>query len=117
MASKSANQLGLDVQRTGTAVVVRVRGSAGMGEAGYLKDQLEYLAESDVRVIVLDLADLSFISSAGLGALLSARARIGSLGGQIRLVHPQPFVRQILEVTHLNQLFVIFPNLDDALGA
>ncbi len=117
MARQSAKQLEVEVQRLGAAVVVRVRGSAGMGQADYLQDQLELLAEPAVGVVVLDLADLKFISSAGLGALLSARAKMRPHGGQIRLVNPQPFVRRILETTRLDQLFAISPSLDDALEA
>lgn len=71
MAGESANQLEMEVQRLSTATVVR-SGSAGMREADYLRDQLELLAESAVAMIVLDLAELEFISSAGLGAILSA---------------------------------------------
>ncbi|MGB2819929.1 MAG: STAS domain-containing protein [Phycisphaerae bacterium] len=117
MAGESANQLEMEVQRLSTATVVRMRGSAGMREADYLRDQLELLAESAVRTIVLDLAELEFISSAGLGAILSARAKARPHGGEIRLINPRPFVLRILETTRLDHLFAILPSLQDALDA
>jgi anti-anti-sigma factor len=117
MVGESAQQLDVEVQRLGAAAVVHVRGSAGMGQADYLRDRLEPLADPAVGVIVLDLADLEFISSAGLGALLSVRAKLRPHGGEIRLINPRPFVRRILETTRLDQLFAILPSLDDALEA
>jgi len=110
-----AGQLEVEVQRREPHAVVRVRGSAGMGDAEYLTSQLERLVESTGGVVVLDLAELTFISSAGLGALIRAHAKMHEGAGQIRLVHPQPFVRQVLKMTCLDRLFVIYASLDDAL--
>ena len=117
MTGESAGQLVVEVQRLDTHTVVRVRGSAGMGDAEYLTGQLEGLVESTSGTVVLDLAELKFISSAGLGALLRARAKRRPGAQQIRLVHPPPFVRQVLETTCLDRLFAICATLDDALQA
>ena len=117
MGRPSANQLVVEIRRAGAAVVVRLAGSADMGESERLKDELEQLADQGAAPIIVDLGDLEFICSAGLGALLSAHARMGHVHGGVRLIHPQPFVLRILETTRLTQLFPVYPNLDDALAS
>ena len=117
MAFGAASQLDVEVERVGEAAVVRVSGSAGMGEADKLKDRLEQLAEQSVPVIAVDLSDLEFICSAGLGALLSAYAKLRPHSGQLRLINPRPFVLRLLETTRLTQLFGVFGSVQEALAS
>lgn len=87
-----------------------------MSEAGELKGRLEQLADRALSPIVVDLTEVSFISSAGLGALISARLKGRRHGGQIHLVNPQPAVLRVLETTQLTRVFDVFPTVDQALS-
>ncbi len=117
MASESAGELDMDVERLGSAAVVRVRGSAGMEEADRFRRQLEELAEQPIAIIALDLAGLEFISSAGLGALISAHKKASPHDGRIRLVNPQPLILRVLEMTRLTSVFEVFGTLEEALAS
>jgi anti-sigma B factor antagonist len=117
MTHQSAYQLDVDVSRVGAAAVVTVCGSAGMNEADLLQGLLAGLTEEEGHLVVLDLAGLEFICSAGLGALVSAHLNSRDHGGQIRLVRPQDRIRGILEATRLDTLFRIFGDLDEAVTA
>ena len=55
-------------------------------------------------VVELDLADLSFMDSTGIKALCEAARRLGQ-GGRIRLVHLQPSVRRVIEISGLESMF------------
>ena len=71
-----------------------------------LEPELErLLGEGDVRRLVLDLADVSFIDSAGLGALLSIRQRAEGLGIEMRLARPSAAVQRILALTGADAVF------------
>ena len=109
-------RLKLQVRQEGAAAVVEVRGSAGMTEAEKLRATLEELAGRKVPIIVLDLTDMDFISSAGLAAIITAHLRSRHHQGQIRLVNPQPSVRDLLETTRLTKLFPICATVQQALA-
>ena len=57
------------------------------------------IAEQDVRRLVLDVGDVEFIDSAGLGALLSIRDRTQQLGIEMRLVNVPHPIRRILDLS------------------
>ena len=67
--------------------------------------------------LILDLAQVNFIDSSGLGVLVRARRDATSLGGSVALVRPPPAVQKILVGTQLQQSFTVFSRLDDALDA
>ena len=66
------------------------------------------------KYFVVDLGEVSFVDSAGLGALvrLYKRVRIGE--GDVRLARVSPNVMQILELTRLNRVFDIFASPQEA---
>ena len=57
------------------------------------------LAGDDVRRLVLDLAELTFLDSAGLGALLATRDRTRDLGIEMSLKNPSAPIRRILDLS------------------
>jgi anti-anti-sigma factor len=70
-----------------------------MAAAFRLEPELErLLAARDVRALVLDLADVGFVDSAGLGALLSIRERTTQLGIEMAIARPSDAVRRLLEL-------------------
>lgn len=66
---------------------------------------------------LLDLSELSFISSRGLKSLLRLRKAVRRFNrGDVRLVNVRPNIRDALELTGLLSLFVIYGNAVDAVG-
>jgi anti-anti-sigma factor len=75
-------------------------GELDMAAAFKLEPELErLLATPGVRALVLDLAAVGFIDSAGLGALLSIKDRATQLGIGFRIASASESVRRILELT------------------
>ena len=116
MAEKSNDTLSLEVSETGPAAVVRISGAADMAAAERLRETLDELTQKQVTLIVLDLSGLEFIGSMGLGAIVYGHLRSRHRRGQIRLVNPQPVVREVLETTRLTQLFSIYESVDQAMA-
>jgi anti-anti-sigma factor len=82
-----------------TSLEVRLAGELDMAAAFRLEPELDrLLAAGDVRALVLDLADVGFVDSAGLGALLSIRERTGRLGIELAIARPSDAVRRLLEL-------------------
>src|SRR3954454_16895450 len=78
------------------ALVGELDMAAGFG----LEAEIErLLGEDEVRPLVLDLAELEFLDSAGLGTVLTIRDRAQDLGVELRLANPSDPVRRILEAT------------------
>jgi anti-sigma B factor antagonist len=64
---------------------------------------------ADPREIVVDLSDLSFIDSTGLGALVFGFQRARDAGVRFRLAHPSTAVRQILMLSGLLEVVELTP--------
>lgn len=65
--------------------------------------------------VVIDLADVTFVDSSGLGAMIVARKGARDDGGSMSLVSPPPVVRRLLGSTQLHDVFTIYDSLADAL--
>ena len=75
------------------------------------------IAEGE-RQILLDLADVSFLSSSGMRALLLVRKELLThKGGELRLCALQPQVREVFELTGFTRVFSIHQTREDALRA
>lgn len=116
MSASSNKPLKLEVSREADSAVVKVFGAASMSEANRLRETLEKLAAEEVRVIVLDLREMDFICSLGLGAIINGHLKSRHHQGQIRLVGPIPPVRELLETTRLTKLFGIYDTVEQALA-
>lgn len=68
-------------------------------------------------VVILDLTEVPYIDSAGLGSLVSAYITCHKAGQQVVLTGINPRILRLFEITRVESLFLMFPTLDDALGA
>jgi anti-anti-sigma factor len=80
------------------AVTVKLAGSLDTATAPELETLLGEVLSGSTRDIVFDLAQLKFISSAGLRVLASARKRLKERGGQASFVHLQPQIHEVFEI-------------------
>lgn len=76
---------------------------------------LELLREGEVH-LVIELGDVRFIDSSGLGVLLSAYKNSVARQGSLVLTGLQPQVQSMFELTRLHRVFKIHPTLQQALG-
>jgi anti-sigma B factor antagonist len=74
---------------------------------------LEASARGDHRLIV-DLTNVEFLDSTGLGALIGAQRRAREFGGELRLVVKEGQIVRLLRITGLLKIFAVYPTLDDA---
>jgi len=69
------------------------------------------------RKLILDFSGLKFIDSAGIGMLAVSLGAMEREGGRIAIAGATAHVSQLLEMTHLNRLFGMYPDIASALSA
>jgi len=85
-----------------------------------LEDHLEPILSAPVETVILDLAKLSFISSAGIRVLITASNRLTEKKGKLLLTNMQPQIVKVLEIIKALpgvSLFRSVQELDDYLAA
>lgn len=112
-----SEELRVDIDRRGPVAVVKLAGSAHMDVSNSLRDQLVGLIDDNTQQLVLDLADLEFINSVGLGAIIAAHLRCRRYNGVVKVVAPKPAIQELLCVTKLISLFSVHPSVDAALAS
>ena len=70
--------------------------------------------EAGEPLLVLDFSKITFISSAGLRAILSCAKRIKSAGGRLAICSPNKHVKEIFDVTGCMTLLDVFPTFEAA---
>ena len=104
-----------DRPRPGT-IVVSVHGDLDLHSADALGDCLVGAAEQGASSVIVDLSDVEFVDSQGLGALLRGTRRLGRGADQFRLVVPGRHVRRVFELTALDRVFVLDETREQALA-
>jgi anti-sigma B factor antagonist len=110
-------QLSLQNQKIGDVVVIRCQGRIVVGaEISSLQLELEKLTQLTKKV-VLQLGEVSFIDSVGLGALVRQFGVLRAKGGDLKLCQVSPFLLQVLQVTNLLRIFPIYASEAEAIQA
>jgi anti-sigma B factor antagonist len=103
------------VKKSGDVTVVHFAGEVDVASAPELRGRLEELAPADTKVIV-DLSDVRFLDSTGLGVLVAGWKRFQNREGTSRLslVVTRPEILRVLEVTGLTDVFTVHPSVAEA---
>lgn len=95
--------------------VIKLSGSLDTNTFGQLEAELQRLTATEPALLVLDLAALTYISSAGIRIVQKGSRAMEKIGGQFKLVNPQPQVAKVFEVIKVmptGQLFSSEAELD-----
>lgn len=102
---------------SGDVPVVAVHGEVDVYSAPALKGSLTELLGSGANTFVVDLSDVGFLDSTGLGALVEARTATSEAGGSLPLVCKHERILKLFTITGLDGVFAIHPTVDAALAA
>jgi stage II sporulation protein AA (anti-sigma F factor antagonist) len=110
-------RLALQSQVIDDVVVIRCQGRIVAGpEVDALQNEVEKQTQFRKRV-VLHLAEAAYIDSSGLGALVRLSGVLGALGGGLKLCELSGFLIQVLEITHLDSVFLTHRSEREAIDA
>jgi anti-sigma B factor antagonist len=89
--------------------VVQISGRIELGEgSAAVRDVVRDLLAKGRKKILLNLADVDYIDSAGLGSLVSAFTSVRNAGGELKLVYLTKKIQDLLQMTRLYTVFEIF---------
>jgi anti-sigma B factor antagonist len=110
----------IDVTDHNGVMVVRPAGErVDLQVAAEFRSALLQLIENQHRHLVIDLGEVRFVDSSGLGALVSALKTLKLLktDGDVRLANVQPPVVSLLEIIRLHRVFSSYPSVDQAVAS
>ncbi len=101
----------------GDVVVVDLSGKITLSDGGdaMLKDKVRSLLQQRRKKLVLNLADVSYVDSAGLGELVQAYAAASKNGGTLKLLNTTKRIRDLLSITKLLTVFETFDSEAEAI--
>ncbi|HEY3078932.1 MAG TPA: STAS domain-containing protein [Chloroflexota bacterium] len=106
----------IDVQRQDAAAIVRLNGRLDPLSAADVKGRLGQVVADGARRVVVDLGEVPFIDSSGLGALIGGLKAARQAGGDLRLARPAQQAQTILELTTLNRVLRPYATVEEALA-
>jgi anti-sigma B factor antagonist len=100
----------------GKVTVVDLSGRITLGEgSALLRTTIRGLLDDQRRMIVLNLADVDYIDSSGIGELVSGFTAVKNRDGNLKLLHLTKKVRDLLQITKLYTVFDVFSDEGAAL--
>ncbi len=69
--------------------------------------------EGGAKTFVVDLSEVRYISSSGIGLLITMLTKMRNAGGEMYLTAPSEHVKKLLIITKLNNIFTVFDSVDD----
>ena len=105
----------LDERVSGDVTVITIGGEITLSAGGdvQLKDKIQSLLQQGRKKILLDLGNVSYVDSAGLGQLVQATVTATKNGGKLKLLNLTKRLNDLLVVTKLSTVFDIVDNEAD----
>lgn len=97
--------------------VVTASGRIVFGEeANALRREVKPLVQGGAAAVVIDLTDVAYVDSGGIGALVGLYTTARAGGGELKLAAANPKVKHVLEITKLADILGIFPTVEQAVA-
>lgn len=105
----------LEERQAGDVTVLTIDGEITLSAGGdvQLKDKIQSLLQQGHKKILLDLGNVSYVDSAGLGQLVQATVTATKNGGKLKLIHLTKRLNDLLVVTKLSTVFDIVEKESD----
>ena len=97
--------------------VLSLRGEIDVYTAPLLRQAILDLVEQGRLNVVIDMTEVDFLDSTGLGVLVEGLKRVRTRDGTFAIVATQDKILKIFDITGLNKAFPIHGTLDEAVGA
>jgi anti-sigma B factor antagonist len=106
----------IEERAVGDVVVLDLKGKITLGEGDeLLKDKVNSIVSQGRRKIVLNLAEVPYLDSAGLGEVVRAYTTVSRQGGSLKLLNLTKRITDLLSITKLLTVFDTFDGEDEAI--
>lgn len=106
----------LTIRKVGDVTVIDTVGRITLGEgASSFRDTIRDLVTKGEKKILMNLADVTYIDSSGIGELVSGFTTVTNQGGQLKLLNLTKRFQELLQITKLYTVFEVFNDETEAL--
>jgi len=101
----------------GEVVVLDISGEIDLYNAPEIKDIVNKLIEQKKYSVVINLKEVTYIDSSGIGALISSLSNLKKYQGGLKIINVFASVKKVFELTKLTSFFEIYDSEDEAVKA
>ncbi|KXS43667.1 MULTISPECIES: anti-sigma F factor antagonist [unclassified Candidatus Frackibacter] len=111
--------MSLEIEREGVNLIVRVYGDLDLHTVDNLRMEIEDRLDQEVGIknMILNLEDVDFIDSSGLGFIIGRYKRISNHGGELKLINVKNSINKVFELSGILKIVDVFPSEREALKA
>jgi len=108
----------IDTRNVNGITILELHGKVTIGEGSReIREKIRELLESGNKDILLNLGDVSYVDSSGIGELVSSYTTVTNQGGQFKLLHLTKKIRELLAITKLLTVFDSYDDEETAVGS
>ena len=105
-------------RRLGNVTVLDLKGRLVFDEGdGVVRDRINHLVDEGRVNILMNLQDVTYVDSCGIGVLVAKYVSLRRKGGDLRFVNLTPRSRRLLEITKLMGIFKVFDSEEEAVSS
>ncbi len=105
-----------NTQRVENSFIIKLEGDLIGDEAGpKLVEIVSDALNNGIKTTIIDLGRVRYISSSGIGVLITMLTKMRNAGGEVVLTSPSEHVKKLLIITKLNNIFTVYEDLSTAL--
>ena len=106
----------VSVRQSGPVSIVDLAGRVTLGEGAIqVRDAIKKVVQGGATNVLVNLREVGYLDSAGLGELVSAYTGLRNAGGRLKLMSVQSSVKQLLKITNLDAVFATYEDEASAL--
>ncbi|MBV9404097.1 MAG: STAS domain-containing protein [Acidobacteriaceae bacterium] len=109
--------MNIEAKKLNGGVVLKISGRMDAANASVFQKTCEEWIAGGAPHLVLDLSELQYVSSMGLGCFLAVSKALQAKGGSLLLCQLKGLPKQVFELTHLIELFRLYDSTDAALAS
>ena len=107
----------IDIRQSGDTCVLRLKGRFIAERVREFDAALDSAIANGCIYLILDLAEMPFIDSSGIGAVVNALRCTRQIGGDTKLVNPSGFASKTFKMVGILSLFGVFSSEEEAIAA
>ena len=108
----------VSTRQVGGVTIIDFRGRIAFGEGNTkLRETINNLSAAGVNKVLLNLKEVDFVDSSGIGEMVKGHMTLRKMGGQMKLTTLSKTVNDLLQATALNKLFEIYPDESAAVAS
>lgn len=105
----------IQVEYKNNTVIIKPSGEIDLHNSPQLRKTLHEVIGKNTANILIDLGEVTYMDSSGLATLVEAFQQTSKQGKKLILCSPKDTVKNIFSITRLEEIFLIYPSMEEAL--